>query len=179
MARDRQMIGARGVALVAALGASASLVSGCSRSSDGGSATKSGAQGEAQAKGDTTAAPAAPSGPPLAGEDFYRVDAAPLPECAVGKACEVTLVLTALGEYKVNKDYPFKFVADPAKVSGGAVDGNGAFSHQGKQGGQMKVSFRPDAAGTAQLAGTFKLSVCTEATCEIAEPQIALAVPVK
>jgi hypothetical protein len=166
--------------LITLLGAGALLaVTACSRSSDGGSSAKSGAKAESQAKGDVAAAAAAPSGPPLAGEDFYRVDAAPLPECAVGKACEVTLVLTALGEYKVNKDYPFKFVADEKALRGGAIDGNGAFSHQGKQGGHMTVSFRPDAAGTAQLAGTFKLSVCTEATCEIAEPQIALAVPVK
>lgn len=165
--------------LLALLGAGAALAaSACSRSSDGGSSAKAGAQAESQAKGDVAAAPV-PSGPPLAGEDFYRVDAAPLPECAVGSTCEVTLVLTALGEYKVNKDYPFKFVADEKALKGGAIDGNGAFSHQGKQGGHMTVSFRPDAAGTAQLAGTFKLSVCTEATCEIAEPQIALAVPVK
>ena len=118
MARERLL-------LATLLGAGALLaVSACSRSSDGGSSAKSGANAEAQAKGDVAAAPV-PSGPPLAGEDFYRVDAAPLPECAVGKACEVTFVLTALGEYKVNKEYPFKFVADEKALRGGAIDGSG------------------------------------------------------
>ncbi len=171
---------AREQLLLALLGAGAALAASACGRPDGGSSAKSADKAASQAKGEVVAAAAAPpSGPPLAGEEFYRVDAAPLPECAVGSTCKVTLVLTALGEYKVNKEYPFKFVADEKALRGGAIDGNGAFSHQGKQGGHMTVSFRPDAAGTAQLAGTFKLSVCTEATCEIAEPQIALAVPVK
>lgn len=134
-----------------------------------------GASGKA---GAPSASPSAASRtePPLAGKDFYRIDAAPLAECKAGTACQVELLLTAMGDYKVNKDYPFKFIAD--EKPGLSVHGNGSFAHQGKQSGALTVKFHADAAGTAQLAGTFKLSVCTEATCEIEEPKIALSIPV-
>jgi hypothetical protein len=140
----------------------------------------------AEGAGATTAAGAAPSGapstaaraePPLAGKDFYRIDAAPIAECKAGTSCQVELQLTAMGDYKVNKDYPFKFIAD--ETPGISVHGTGSFAHQGKQSGAMTVKFHVDTAGTAQLAGTFKMSVCTEATCEIEEPKIALSIPVK
>ena len=114
--------------------------------------------------------------PPLASKENFRIDATPAAECAAGKPCEAQLLLTALGDYKVNKDYPFKFVADA--TPGVAIDGNGEFAHEGKQRGVMKVHFRAEAAGTARLEGTFKLSVCTEATCAIEDAKIAFAVPV-
>lgn len=123
------------------------------------------------------AAAAVPSAPPLAGKEFYRIDAAPLPTCAAGVECEVVLTLTSLGDYKVNEEYPFVFDADA--TPGLSVDGRGSFARTGKQSGKMTVKLRADAAGTAQLAGVFKLSVCTEATCEIDEPKIALAIPVQ
>jgi hypothetical protein len=57
-----------------------------------------------------------------------------------------------------------------------AVDG--AFAIDEVKHGTMTVKFRPSAAGTAKLVGTFKLSVCSEETCEIEKPRIELAVPV-
>ena len=56
----------------------------------------------------------APTGTPLAGKAFYRIDASPPAACASGSMCEARVVLTALGDYHVNKDYPFKFIGDPA-----------------------------------------------------------------
>jgi hypothetical protein len=112
--------------------------------------------------------------PALASKDFYRVDVKPLAPCASGSTCEAKLVLTALGEYKVNDDYPFKFVADPA--SGVAIEGEGSFEMAGTKQGTMTVRFKPAKPGPATLTGTFKLSVCSEATCEIEAPKIALDV---
>lgn len=118
---------------------------------------------------------AAPGGTPLASKAFYRVDAGAPAACAQGTICEARVVLTALGDYHVNKDYPFKFVADPASPP---VDGDGAFALDDAKHGTMTVKFRPASAGTAKLVGTFKLSVCSDDTCEIETPKLELAIPV-
>ncbi|TMQ17700.1 MAG: hypothetical protein E6J91_09455 [Deltaproteobacteria bacterium] len=116
-----------------------------------------------------------PEAKPLAGKAFYRVDAAPAAACAHGAICEAHLVLTALGTYHVNKDYPFKFVADAAATP---VDGEGRFALGDARHGTLTVTFTPAAQGPARLVGTFKLSVCNDDTCEIETPRIELAVPV-
>jgi hypothetical protein len=118
----------------------------------------------------------APAGAPLASKPFYRLDAGPPTPCASGSTCEVRLVLTALGDYHVNKDYPFKFVGDPAPAI--PVDGNGTFAIDDARHLTMTIRFRPAAAGTARLAGQVKLSVCSDDTCEIETPRLELAVPV-
>lgn len=116
----------------------------------------------------------AEAAPPLAEMPFFRIDARPLAPCAAGSTCEAQLVLTALGDYKVNGDYPTKFVADAASEV--AVEGQGTFALDGAKRGTLTVKFKPDKPGTAKLVGTFKLSVCTEETCEIEAPKIALDV---
>lgn len=135
-----------------------------------------GATTASHAPAKTATAPVPADQPPLAGKENFRIDAVPAAECAAGKPCEAQLLLTALGAYKVNKDYPFKFVADA--TPGVNIDGTGEFAPEGKQRGVMKVHFRAEAAGTARLEGTFKLSVCTEDTCAIEEPKIAFGVPI-
>jgi hypothetical protein len=85
-------------------------------------------------------------------------------------------VLTALGDYHVNKDYPFKFVGEPPPAP--PVDGDGAFALEGARQGTMTVKFRPTTPGSARLVGTFKLSVCSADTCEIETPRLELAIPV-
>jgi hypothetical protein len=112
---------------------------------------------------------------PLAEKQFYRVDAKPIVPCPVKTTCEAQLVLTALGAYHVNDEYPTKFVADPA--SGVRVEGEGTFAISGEKHGTMRVRFTPTAPGAAKLVGTFKLSVCSEENCEIESPKIALDVP--
>jgi hypothetical protein len=119
--------------------------------------------------------PAAASAP-LAGKPFYRVDRGPQAACSSGAVCEAGLVLTALGAYHVNKDYPFKFVGDPAATV--QVDGQGTFALDGENRGILTVKFRPTGPGTAKLVGTFKLSVCSDDNCEIEAPKLELAVPV-
>jgi hypothetical protein len=112
--------------------------------------------------------------PPLAEKAFFRVDAKPIAPCPVNATCEAQLVLTALGDYHVNDEYPAKFVADPS--SGVRIDGEGTFKISGEKHGTMRVRFTPTQPGPAKLVGTFKLSVCSEENCEIESPKIALDV---
>jgi hypothetical protein len=121
-------------------------------------------------------APAAGKATPLASAAFYRIDAGALPRCARGAACQVPLVLTALGDYHVNQDYPFKFVGDPAPAT--PVDGDGTFALGDARHGTLTLTFHPAAPGTAKLVGTFKLSVCNADTCEIEAAKLELVVPV-
>ena len=112
----------------------------------------------------------------LAEKPFYRVDRGAQAACVSGATCEAHVVLTALAGFHVNKDYPFKFVGDPAAAV--TPDGPGAFALDGDQHGTLTITFRPAAPGTATLMGTFKLSVCSDNNCEIEAPKLELAVPV-
>jgi hypothetical protein len=89
--------------------------------------------------------------------------------CRVG-ACEVRLVLRALGDYHVNEDYPVKLVATGADA--------GTFTRADAKTGTLVVALHPTAVGTLHVAGTFKLCVCTEENCDIDTPQVAFDVAV-
>ena len=118
----------------------------------------------------------APSQPALAQKEFFRVDvASDQPECQVDAPCEARLLLTALGDYHVNENYPFKLEAAAPDVT---VDGTGSFEPKGKT-GTMALPFRTSKPGTAKLAGTFKLSVCNDDNCQIEAAKIAFEVPVR
>ncbi len=122
----------------------------------------------------TNAAPSAPAPLVLAATDFYRVEARPAP-CAPGAACATALELIALGRYKLNADYPFKFV--PAEGRGVAIEHAAALQRKDDKHGTLPLRFRAAASGPTALVGVLKLSVCTTDTCEIAEPAIDLRVP--
>jgi hypothetical protein len=113
--------------------------------------------------------------PPLAAKAFFRVDAPPLAPCPSGTTCEAQLVLTALGDYHVNDDYPFKLVGDPASEV--AIQGEGTFKPDGAKQGTLTVRFTPSTPGQPKLVGTFKLSVCNADNCQIESPKISLRVP--
>lgn len=139
-----------------------------------GSESTSGIQASSPTIGEKAATP---SGPPLAGKAYFRVDAAPeQPACQVDAPCEAQLILTALGDYHVNEDYPFKLVAEVTPNV--KVEGTGSFSSKGKK-GTMALPFRATSAGTAKIAGTFKLSVCNDENCQIETPKIAFEIPVR
>ena len=130
---------------------------------------------ESPAPAPVASAPAVPKGAaPLVETAAYRVDASVAAPCKVGASCEARAILTALAPYKVNAEYPTKFVAD----GGLPVEGEGTFVVEAKQRGTLTVRFTPTAAGPARVTGTFKLSVCTEDNCEIEAPKITLEVPV-
>jgi hypothetical protein len=139
------------------------LLAGCSKGRD-----------EAPAGATTGGDVAVKGAAPLASTSFFRVDATPLAPCAAGATCEAKLVLTALGDYHVNGEYPTKFVADAAGDV--TVEGQGTFKVDSEKRGTMTVRFTPAKPGPAKLTGTFKLSVCTEENCEIEAPKISLDV---
>lgn len=121
--------------------------------------------------------PAPPSGSnTLFAHELFRIELAPLPACQPASPCEVRLVVHAFDGYKVNAEYPTKFVAQPSP--GVTVAGTGTFAVSADAVGTMTVAVTAAEPGTARIAGAFKLSVCTEEICEIAAPQIAFDVPV-
>jgi hypothetical protein len=118
---------------------------------------------------------ARPAAQPLAETAFYQLGLVPPSPCARGGECRVQLALTAIGGYHLNDRYPFKFLY--------AIDGvdqpadTGAFVRDGAHRGTLTIAFRaPAASQAAKVSGTFKLSVCTDENCEIAEPEVAFTV---
>lgn len=115
-----------------------------------------------------------PKAAPVTGP-AHRVEVAPPSPCRAGEACTVELRLTAVPGFKVNKDYPFKFV--PTAIDGVTID-PGVFTHDGAQTGTMTVGFRAAAPGTVRVAGKLRLSVCNDDECRIEEEPVSVDVPV-
>lgn len=98
----------------------------------------------------------------------------------------MTLRLAVTGDYHVNKEYPYKFIAAAAPNVAflGKGDANlftraaGDFSEQGEKAATMTVRFKPASAGNAKVSGNFKLSVCSADQCQISEQAVSLDVPV-
>lgn len=98
----------------------------------------------------------------------------------------MTLRLAASGEYHVNKEYPYKFVAAaaPGVQFLGNGDANtfsraaGDFREEGEKAATMTVRFKPSSAGEARVSGTYKMSVCSAENCQIETQAVTLAVPV-
>jgi hypothetical protein len=104
--------------------------------------------------------------------------------CAPNTDCAATLTLTATEGYHINKDYPYTFTADPRDGvtylgKGGSVfsKANGEFQQVSETVGATRVGFR--AAQSFELSGTFKMSVCSEANCQLEVQKIALRVPLE
>jgi hypothetical protein len=121
--------------------------------------------------------------------DNFFIDAAPSGDCAPGASCNVALRLVATGAFHINDEYPYRFKADDAPgVRFLGTDGAGAnvFSkaagdwHKADaKSGAMTVKFTPTSAGSTTIAGTLKLSVCSEANCLLEQRQVSTAVAVK
>lgn len=85
--------------------------------------------------------------------------------------------MTALGAYKVNKDYPTKFV--PVADDALALEAPAAFEVVEAKRGVMTLALQRAPEQPATLRGTFKLSVCTDDNCEIEAPAIAIPVSIR
>ena len=117
--------------------------------------------------------------PPPAGDDgdrdgkgAYRVDVTDVdPPCRAGMACAIRLRLVALGPYKLNAEYPMKFV--PAPSAGVVHENSGPFETIDPRTGVLDVRFRADAGGTVRITGTYKTAICTEDVCHINDVAIA------
>lgn len=142
-----------------------------------GKAAPSAAQDRASAAPAGTPASAMPTAAaPPAATGHYRVDVSPPAGCSAGAPCEATLRVTALGAFKVNREYPHKLVLEPTATV--ALEGPGTFTSTEKHTGTLVVRFTAPATGTAKLAGTFKLSVCTDEACHIEQAPVEFDVPV-
>jgi len=125
-----------------------------------------------------------PASQRLAGKNF-TLDVAS-PGCRVDTTCTMTLRLAPTGEFHVNKEYPYKFVA--TAVPGVAFQGNGEanvfsrsagdFREEGEKAATMTVRFKPSATGDAKVSGVYKMSVCSAEACQIEQQAVTLAVPV-
>ncbi|NOU28196.1 MAG: hypothetical protein HOO96_09855, partial [Polyangiaceae bacterium] len=116
----------------------------------------------------------------------FTVDFVAPGDCKSGARCNASLTLRALEGYHINNEYPYKFIAnDAANVDFLGKEGKtfskagGEFAKTGETTAQMSVPFQAKAAGTAKLSGTFKMSVCSEANCQIETPSVALDVPIQ
>lgn len=116
--------------------------------------------------------------------DHFALDLASA-NCKVGAECTLTIKLATLGEFHVNKEYPYRFIA--AETPGvdylGKTDklkftkDDGAFVPDGEKTATMTVRFKPAAAGKTKIAGTYKMSVCSADQCQIEEPTLELLIP--
>jgi len=124
----------------------------------------------------------------------YKVDSK-LGDCAAGAECSGTIRLEALGAYHINDTYPYKFtVIGPDGGTG--VDGleflgkdptrrhvfgkdNGDFDKQAEKVAVLRVRFKAQKPGKVAFAGRFKLSVCSEANCQLEQADVSFEGPVK
>ncbi len=95
-------------------------------------------------------------------------------ECAVGAECAGTITLTASGGYHINDEYPYRFVVD--EVPGAewlSTDGKGFgkttgdFKKTAPTVAELGLRYRGKQAGPARLSGAYKMSVCSEANCQV------------
>lgn len=128
--------------------------------------------------------PLKPASARLSGKNF-SLDVAS-PGCRVDAPCTMTLRLVASGEFHINKEYPYKFVAAgaPGVTFLGSGEAStfsraaGDFREDGEKTGVMTVRFKPTAAGEAKVSGTYKMSVCSASSCQIESQAVSLSVPV-
>jgi hypothetical protein len=105
----------------------------------------------------------------------FVVDAMPTLGCRSGEPCQVNVKLLALGDYHINDDYPYRFLADQkplVQFSGTDPGGQTVFSKTAgdwqktdAKTGTMAVHLFVSTPGSYTISGTFKLSVCSAANC--------------
>jgi hypothetical protein len=169
-----------GATAAGAAGAVATGVSTLGASADGGK-PKDGSSASPQSG---TVGALKPVSKHVAGKNF-TLDLAS-PGCKATSECAMTIKLVAAADYHVNKEYPYKFIANAAPNVAFLGKGEattfsraaGDFVEQGEKAGTMTVRFRPSSQGDAQIAGTYKFSVCSADQCQIEQEKVDLTVPV-
>jgi len=109
-------------------------------------------------------------------------------DCKAGAECKVTVKLEALGEFHINKEFPYKFTANEAAgvEFHGASDtkrvfskANGDFKEEGEKVATMTLKFKPAKAGNVTIGGVYAMSVCSPGKCQLEKSEISVTVPVK
>jgi hypothetical protein len=131
-----------------------------------------------------TAPQGADCGHTACGSNFF-IDTAQAGDCVAGANCSLTLTLVATGAFHINDEYPYKFRADDAPgvtflgtdSAGPSVFSKAASNWQkaAPQKGVMTVSFQ-SAKGQKNVAGTFKLSVCSAQNCQLEQQTLATTI---
>ncbi len=110
-------------------------------------------------------------------------------DCKAGADCTATLKLEALGNFHINDNYPYKLKL--AEVSGVELLGKdaaaknvfskqaGDFTKDGAKAGTLVVRFKAAKAGPVTLAGQYKMSVCSEANCQLETQDVSATINVK
>ena len=147
-------------------------------------------------KNDEPGAAAAPTATaqPLAGDHVdgknFRLDAVVGGDCQVGAECRILIRLEALGEYHINKEYPYKFKAESKREDveflGTDPAGKNTFSKAAgdfrtdtEQKATLTVRFKPGAAGALTVFGTYKMSVCSAQNCQLESQPLSVDLEVK
>lgn len=135
---------------------------------------------------DAQAAAAAPSAK-VTGKNFSLDFEAG--DCKAGAECTATLKLEALGSFHINDNYPYKLKlgeVSGVELLGKDAAGKNVFSKQagdfkkdGEKAATLTVHFKPSKAGPVTLAGQYKMSVCSEANCQLETQEVSTTVTVK
>jgi hypothetical protein len=168
-------------AAIASVGTPSAKPTGSPRSSASGLA-RPGPSSSVSAPGSALAA-VAPVASYTGGPHFKLALSAP-GNCAANSECSALLTLTATEGYHINKnEYPYKFIADEAsgvvftKDARSFGTASGDFTLVNESVATVRISFK--AASAFTLQGTFKMSVCSEANCQVEVQRLALNVPIR
>lgn len=96
-----------------------------------------------------------------------------------GQQGAVTAVVNALGDYKVNEKFPYKFTlnAAPAGVSYPETTVRNV-NRSGKK-ATISIPFTPSSAGNATISGVYSISVCTPSNCLTEKVPLSITVKVQ
>ena len=119
----------------------------------------------------------------------YVVTTATVGECKAGEPCTATIRVEAQAEFHINDEYPYKFTAgDVSGVEYQGTDGSGKnvfskaagnFAKTSAKVGVLTVKLKPASKGTVNVAGVYRLSVCSDATCKLDNPTVSFAIDAK
>jgi hypothetical protein len=138
-----------------------------------------------------TSASSAGAGQVATGDHF--VVNANVASCAANAECKIDLRLEAQADFHVNKEYPYKFKANAAtgvtflgKDPGGTggdlfskAAGDFALDSGNEKVGTMTIKFKAASKGAVSISGTFKLSVCSAANCQLNTANVTVPVNVQ
>lgn len=131
----------------------------------------------------------AASADPVAKGNNFTVNAS-VASCNANAECKVDLKLEAQNGFHVNKEYPYKFKATATsgvtflgKDSAGAetfskAAGDFTLDASNEKLGTMTVKFKSANKGAVNIAGVFKLSVCSAQNCQLEQANVTVPVTV-
>jgi hypothetical protein len=145
----------------------------------------SGASSAATPSAASQARAVAPSGQVAKGNN-YTVESNAVGTCKAGAECKIELKLTAGDGFHVNNEYPYKFKAnDLAGVDFTGTDASGKNVFSKAAGdfradasnvhlGYLTLHFKLAKAGKVNITGTFKMSVCSAANCQLETVELTI-----